>query len=40
MSALEKYKEYLLEEEKKKKAELDFKVAKAKLATIPMVGFV
>jgi polyferredoxin len=30
MSALEKYKEYLLEEEKKKKAELDFKVAKAK----------
>lgn len=30
MSALEKYKEYLLEEERKKKAELDFKIAKAK----------
>jgi len=30
MSALEKYKEYLLEEEKRKKAELDFKIAKAK----------
>lgn len=30
MSALEKYKEYLLEEEKRKKAELDLKIAKSK----------
>jgi hypothetical protein len=30
MNALEKYKEYLLEEERKKKADLDFKIAKAK----------
>ncbi len=30
MNALEKYKEYLLEEEKRKKAELDLKIAKSK----------
>jgi polyferredoxin len=30
MNALEKYKEFLLEEEKKRKVELDLKVAKAK----------
>jgi hypothetical protein len=45
MSSLDKYKEYLLEEEKRKKAELDLKISKAKFFyllfefCISVVGF-